>query len=413
MSKLKQGWVVALSGTGINLLLGVLYSWSVISKEIPGEWGWTEADSALPYTIACLMFALMMVLAGKLQDRFGPRIVASTGGLLTGTGLILSSRFESVTMYIIGFGLLTGSGMAFGFAAVIPSAVKWFPAARTGMITGIIVSGYGLAPAYIAPLAQYSIGILGVKSTLLIFGIAFLIVVVLLSQLLANPPSKPIPAKAGELASPEFNGDYSAKEVLSTFQFYVLWLMYVFNAGAGLMVIGKLSKVVSVQAHYEAGFVLVAFFAVGNAGGRFLAGTLSDKLERIRVLQTFTFLQAILMFLTPYVESAFLLVIFSVCIGMNYGSNASLFPSITKDFFGLKNLGMNYGLVFTAWGVGSTLSLAAGFIYDRTKSFKLAFLLAGGLLVMSILLSLILKKPERCDSRITPIILTTKSKRNI
>ena len=112
----KKGWVVTLSGTGINLALGVLYSWSVISKSIGKEWGWKEAHCAWPYTIACLVFALMMVPAGKLQDRFGPRVVASLGGILTGLGLILASRFQDVTMYIIGFGVLAGTGIGFGYS---------------------------------------------------------------------------------------------------------------------------------------------------------------------------------------------------------------------------------------------------------------------------------------------------------
>jgi len=386
-----RGWIVTFAGTGINLALGVLYSWSVISKKIPEDWGWSEANRALPYTIACLVFALMMVPAGKLQDRFGPRIVASLGGVLTGLGLILASRFESVVMYVVGFGLLAGSGIGFGYASATPPAVKWFPPQKTGMIAGLVVAGFGLASVYIAPLAQYLIGKLGVPSTMSILGVAFLIIVVILSQILVNPPQQ-APAKASS-GAPLGESDFSAKELLSSAQFYVLWLMYVFNAGAGLMVIGKLAKVVDVQAGYKAGFILVALLAIGNAGGRVLAGTASDKLGRIRVLQAFTVFQTILMFLTPFIENSILLVLFSICIGMNYGSNLALFPSITKDFFGLKNFGVNYGLVFTAWGIGSILALVAGVIYDKTKSFKLAFFIAGVLLIVTLVLSFAVKKP--------------------
>ncbi len=390
-----RGWTVTLAGTGINLALGVLYSWSVISKRIPEEWGWSEAARALPYTIACLVFAFMMMPAGKLQDRFGPRIVASLGGVFTGLGLILAGQFNSVTMYIVCFGVLAGTGIGFGYASATPPAIKWFPAAKTGMIAGIVVSGFGLASVYIAPLAQYLIGAHGVPFTMLIFGFTFLVVVVFLSQFLVNPPAaNAAPAQsAGKGVAAD--GNYSVGQVLGTYQFYILWLMYAFNAGAGLMVIGKLAKVVSVQASYEAGFILVALLAVGNAGGRLLAGATSDRFGRIRTMQVFTLFQAALMFLTPYIQSAPMLVVFSVCIGMNYGSNLAIFPSITKDFFGLKNFGINYGMVFTAWGVGSVLSLVSGLIYDRTKSFQLAFFLSGALLIVSILLSFAVRKPEK------------------
>lgn len=387
-----KGWVVTFAGTGINLALGVLYTWSVISKSIPKEWNWNEADRALPYTIACLVFALMMVPAGKLQDRYGPRIVASLGGILTGAGLILSSRFTTLGMFILGFGVLAGSGIGFGYASATPPAVKWFPPQKTGMIAGIVVSGFGLASVYISPLAKYLIGAVGVQKTLLIFGVAFLLVVTLLAQLLINPPPQPATSAKGVASAPATK-DYSATEMLATPQFYLLWLMYVFNAGAGLMVIGKLAILVKQQAQSEAGFILVALLAIGNAGGRLLAGTMSDKMGRNAVLRIFTVLQAVLMFLTPFVSNLYVLVVFSMLIGMCYGSNLALFPSFTKDYFGLKNFGVNYGLVFTAWGVGSLMALVAGKIYDIYHSFQYALFLAGVLLIISILLSFIVKKP--------------------
>jgi OFA family oxalate/formate antiporter-like MFS transporter len=385
-----RGWIVTFSGTGINLALGVLYSWSVISKEIPAEWNWSETSRSWPYTIACLVFALMMVPAGKLQDKFGPRIVASLGGILTGLGLMLASQFTTLGMFILGFGILAGTGIGFGYASATPPAVKWFPPAKTGMIAGIVVSGFGLASVYIAPLAKYLIKAVGVQSTLMILGIAFLILVTLLAQMLVNPPPQPAGAKAAAAVPAK---DYSAGEMLKTSPFYLLWLMYAFNAGAGLMVIGKLAKLVEVQAGFKAGFILVALLAIGNAGGRLLAGTLSDKYGRTRILQAFTLFQAALMFLTPFINNTFILVLFSMCIGMNYGSNLALFPSITKDFFGLKNFGVNYGLVFTAWGVGSIMALLAGKIYDLYQSFEYALYLAGALLLVTIVLSLVVSKP--------------------
>jgi OFA family oxalate/formate antiporter-like MFS transporter len=389
-----RGWIVTLSGTGINLALGVLYSWSVISKKIPQEWGWTEADKALPYTIACLVFAFMMVPAGKLQDKFGPRLVAALGGIFVGAGFILASQFNSLSMYIIFFGVLAGTGIGFGYASATPPAIKWFPAAKTGLIAGIVVAGFGLASVYTAPLSNYLIGQYGVPNTMMALGIAFLVVVIILAQLLRNPPAPVTPAATSATAAVK-SSDYLVKEVLSTYQFYMLWLMYAFNAGAGLMVIGKLAKVVSFQASYEAGFILVALLAIGNAGGRVLAGVVSDKIGRVRTLQIFTLFQAAIMFLTPSINSALVLSIFSIFIGLNYGSNLSVFPSITKDFFGLKNFGVNYGMVFTAWGVGSILALVSGIIYDRTQSFQLAFFLAGALLIVSIILSFTIKKPSR------------------
>ena len=148
----KRGWIVTFAGTGINLALGVLYSWSTIKKAIPKDWGWTDTMKSWPYTIACLTFALMMVPAGKLQDKYGPRLVASMGGIFCGLGLIVASQFQTLGWFILGFGVLAGTGIGFGYASATPPAVKWFPPAKTGMIAGIVVAGFGLASVYIAPL---------------------------------------------------------------------------------------------------------------------------------------------------------------------------------------------------------------------------------------------------------------------
>lgn len=393
----RNGWIVTLSGTGINLALGVLYTWSVISKSFPDSWGWSEADRALPYTVACLVFAVMMVPAGRLQDKFGPRMVASLGGILTGLGLILASQFTGLFMFVLGFGVLAGTGIGFGYATATPAAVKWFPPAKTGMIAGIVVAGFGLASVYISPLAKALIGAYGVQTSILIFGVAFLVVVVGLSQLLKNPPVAV--NKAGAAAAVADN-NYAPGEMLKTPQFYMLWVMYAINAGAGLMVIGKLAKMVAVQADYQAGFVLVALLAIGNAGGRVLAGWASDKIGRIRTLQIFTVFQAVLMFAMPFTTNAALLVLISMCIGMNYGSNLALFPSLTSNYFGNKNLGVNYGLVFTAWGAGSILALVAGKVYDVFGGFQYAFYLAGALLLITIVTSVFFKKPAERTAKL-------------
>jgi OFA family oxalate/formate antiporter-like MFS transporter len=396
--KSMRPWIVTLSGTGINLALGVLYTWSVISKGIPDTWGWSETQRALPYSVACMVFALMMVPAGRMQDKIGPRIVATIGGILTGIGLMVASQFTNIWMFVVGFGLLAGSGIGFGYASATPPAVKWFPPAKTGMIVGIVVSGFGLASVYISPLANFLIGRYGVSTTMLIFGIGFLIVVSCLSQFLANPPTaqKPKTIVKGVVPAqpPAAVSDFSPSDILKTPAFYLVWLTYFFAAGAGLMVIGKLAKMVDTQAGFKAGFLLVALLAIGNASGRLVAGFTSDKIGRTRVLAICLGMQALLMFLMPSLRSAPIMILFSILMGFNYGANLAVFPSITKDFFGLKNFGVNYGLVFTAWGVGGfVLPTMSGMIYDATKSFQYAFYAAGCVCLLALMITFVIRKP--------------------
>jgi len=398
------GWRVTFAGMGINLALGILYTWSVISKRIPEEWGWNEDDKSLPYMVACLVFSVIMVPAGRMQDKLGPRLVATIGGILVGLGFILASTTSSLGVFVVGFGVLAGAGIGFGYASATPPAVKWFPAAKTGLIAGIVVSGFGLASVYAAPLTTYLISSLGFKTAVLVLGIAFLIVVATLSQILKTPPKGFVPAgqkpaKKAQIGDKKV--DFLPKEMLRTWQFYVIWFMYVCGAGAGLMIIAKLAAIAKIQANISLGFVLVAVLAIGNGGGRILAGMLSDKIGRKATFLICFVLQAALIFLISRAASDNALgtipamAIISALIGANYGANLSLFPSITKDFYGLKNFGMNYGLVFTAWGVGGfMLAKLAGMMYVKYQTFAVAYYGASALLILAAFMTLLVKPPQ-------------------
>jgi len=400
------GWTVTLAGIGINLALGILYTWSVISKALPEDW--SSAAKSWPYAVACLVCCIIMVPAGRMQDKIGPRITASIGGLLVGLGMILCGLWLSPTGYIIGFGVLAGAGFGFGYASATPAAVKWFSKAKTGLIAGLVVSGFGLASVYAAPLSRWLIGKYDLSTAVMILGVAFLIVVVGLSQLLKVPHKVPqAPEGLGpKMANAEAikKENFTPGEMLSTWQFYLLWFMYACGAGAGLMIIGKLAKIASLQAGLSMGFFLVAALAVGNGGGRIVAGILSDKIGRTATMFGSFVMQAVLIFLLSmtskgsFLANVGVLAVLSALIGANYGANLTLFPSITKDFYGLKNFGMNYGLVFTAWGVGGfVMALAMGKVYDATQSFNYAYFTACGLLVLGALLTFIVKAPHHIE----------------
>lgn len=397
-----RGWIVTFAGTGINLALGVLYAWSVISKQITKEWGWNETQAALPYSVAIIVFAVMMVPAGRMQDKYGPRLVATLGGILCGIGFLIASLGQSIMGMVIGFGILAGAGIGCGYASATPPAVKWFPPARTGLIAGLVVAGFGLASVYIAPLANYLLSAFGIQTTFLVLGIAFLIAVVLLSQLLKNPPDgykpagNPAPAKAGNAPkAPAAATDYEWTQMIRTPQFFLLWIMFVFGAGAGLMIIGKLAKIVDLQAGIKAGFIFVALLAVGNAAGRVIAGVLSDKIGRTWTMFAVFVFQAVLMFFLRGLDAYGTLFLASVLIGFNYGANLSVFPSATKDYFGLKNFGVNYGFVFTAWGVGGILGpMLSGLIFDSSKNFNNAYLIAAVCLLIAAGLTFVTRPPK-------------------
>jgi MFS family permease len=396
-----RGWAVTFSGLGINLALGILYAWSLTKGAIETEFGWKGSQLNDPYALCCLVFAFAMILAGRCQDRFGPRLTASIGGLLVGAGFLLCSTTNSYPTWLLGFGVLAGIGIGFGYSSATPPALKWFPPSKTGLIAGLVVAGFGLAPVYLAPTSQYLLSTYHVQKTMFILGIAFTVIVCGLAQMLVNPPagyvagSKPAAGAAVKAVA------VSAKpsEILRQPSFWLLWVIFFIGSGAGLMVIGSISGMAK-KSMGTAAFIAVAIMAIGNAGGRILAGTLSDKIGRRWTLCLVLLIQALLMCVAiPVTASkempAVVIVLMAALIGANYGANLALFPSFAKDLWGLKNFGMNYGVLFSAWGVGGlvlprlqqTLTAASG------GSYTWSFITAGGLLLLGTALTFLIKAP--------------------
>jgi OFA family oxalate/formate antiporter-like MFS transporter len=316
--------------------------------------------------------------------------------------MILASLTSSLSAYIVGFGALAGAGIGACHASATPAAVKWFPASRTGLITGLVVSGFGLASVYVAPLANALIQARGVPVTMLALGIASLVIVVALAQWLRVPPAGFVPEASAAATADARTTDFTPGEMLRTWQFYLLWFLLVCGAGAGLMVISKLAKMVEVQAGLTLGFMLVAIFALGNGAGRIAGGFLSDRFGRKPTLLVAYLSQAVAILLLAAARpdnmlgSGAVMAALSALIGANYGANLSQLPSVTKDYYGLRHFGVNYGLVFTAWGLGGfTLSLIAGAVFDRTHSFAFAYYGSAVMLVAAAVATLLLKPPAR------------------
>ncbi len=394
----RRGWIVTFAGMGLNFALGILYAWSVFSKQLAepvarGGFGWTKTQATLPYTLAIACFALTMVPAGRLQDRFGPRLVASLGGVLTGVGLVVASFAgpASVLPAALGFGVLAGTGFGLGYSAATPAAVKWFPPERKGLITGLVVAGFGLAPVYIAPLSKHLLVTHGVSASFRILGVAFLVVATAFAQFVRNPTA---PAVAAQISSDakRRGGEKSWREMLRTPGFYSLWLQYACAATAGLMIIGHMARIVAVQSgnSIQIGFVFVALLATFNAAGRVVAGVVSDYVGRIVTVALVCILQALAMALFSSLTTVGAFIVGSAVVGFSYGACLSLFPATTADRWGTKNLGVNYGILFTAWGVGGVIGpMLAGRIADATGSYAAAYQVAAVLLICAFLLAVL------------------------
>jgi len=424
-----KAWRVVFAGTTINLCLGVLYAWSVwkarlVDPEIialPINQGWQvmkHAQASTPVTICMLMFALLMIPGGRLQDKMGPKMAATVGGIAIGLGLIIAGLTKSYVGLIIGYGIGGGIGMGIGYAAPTPAALKWFGPHKRGLVAGLVVSGYGGAALYVSPLAKYIIDGWGLSASFYFFGILYLAVICIAAQLLAWPdegyvPEAPPATSAAATAAVGTTVDWTAGEMVKTWQYYALVFLFILSTQSGILIItnaaGLLNKV---AAGMVAGWVLASYGGLINAAGRVGTGKYSDIIGRHNAYMLNAGVSAIAMLLIPYAistKSMFLLFLLAGIGYWQYGGGLALMPSYTADFYGPKNLGFNYGLVFLGWGLGAFMPRLAGMIRDATGSFNIAFYLSAALLVVAIVLAFFTRRPMHVATKTAPVHATADS----
>ena len=382
----------------MNLALGTLYGWSVFVAPLEARFGWKRADTSMVFTIAVIVFALSFVVAGRIQDKIGPLACSLAGGILVSLGFYLCSFTTSLTYLYICFGVIGGLGNGFGYATPIPVMAKWFPDKR-GLAVGLAVGGYGAGSAIFGPLAQLKlIPTYGLPATFQILGAIFLVMTMVGAVLLRNPPAgyRPdgwSPATAKLAAAREF----TPGEMLRTPTFYLMWVGYALGCSAGLMVISQLvpfAKSVGLAAAALSTMTLVVG-AFGNASGRILSGWMSDRLGRINVLRAMIGISMLAMpALYAAGSEAALLYIAVFVVYWCYGTQLSVNGVAAADFWGTKNAGINYGILFTAWGVAGIIGpRIGGVLYDRYHNYQAAFYTAAVLAGVALLCELGARRP--------------------
>jgi OFA family oxalate/formate antiporter-like MFS transporter len=409
-----KAWVVVFAGTAINLCLGILYAWSVwtrtlinvpkagqIITEGPAA-GWTyitNAQASTPFSLCVIIFALLMIPGGRIQDKLGPKVGAITGGLFLAVGCIIAGLMKSYGGLVFGFGVLGGIGMGIGYAAPTPAALSWFGPDKRGLVAGLVVSGYGGAALYISPLAAYLIATGGVTYSWIFLGIFFAAVVIIAGAQLAKappgyvPPAPPVKAGGAPAKAAGTIIDWVPSEAAKTWQLYALIFLFIGTTQSGLMIIANAAPILKKAAKDSAflaanAWILPSFGGLINALGRIGTGKYSDILGRHNAYSLNCLVSALALFLLPVIiagGNVFLLFLFVGIAYWQYGGGLALMPAYTADFFGPKNLGTNYGLVFLGWGGGFWMTKLAGTIRDMTGSLTYAFIISACFLIISVI----------------------------
>ncbi|MBS4539348.1 OFA family MFS transporter [Clostridium sp. D2Q-11] len=383
-------WYVVLGAVLLQMCIGAIYTWSLFNEPLIEKFGWEKSEVVLTYSIAIFVFAFSTIFSGRLQDKMGPKKVATIGAILYGGGLMLTSTATSLMQLYIYYGVIAGAGVGFAYVCPLSTCVKWFPE-RKGFITGIAVGAFGLGSLVFKSVIQYFIANNGVSETFLYLGVIYALLGLIGAQFLILPPVGHGKAVNTYLANKETN--FKVGEMIKTKSFYFVWIMFLFGCMSGLLVIG-LAKDIGMQlAGLDAAVAAnaVAMIALFNAGGRLIWGTLSDKLGRIKVVTMMFIITAIAMITMSLVTLNY--ITFFAClagIAFCFGGFLAVFPTLTGEYFGIKNLGANYGIVYQAYGVAA---LVGPIIVANVGGLKPTFLIAAVLAIIGAGLTFIVKPP--------------------
>jgi OFA family oxalate/formate antiporter-like MFS transporter len=394
--KVMNRWLVVVGAILIQLCLGAIYAWSVFTKPLV-EAGWTKAQTQGVFAAGLALFAIVMVIAGRMMPKVGPRALAIAGGLVLGLGYLLAGLLGGTNFWLIFIfvGIIGGSGI--GLAYVVPIAVgmRWFPD-KKGLITGLAVAGFGFGATIWVKMAGawgHMIENMGLSTTFMVYGGIFAVAVILGGLTMVFPPEgwqpegwEPPKAAPGTAAAGSVN--FESGEMLSTPQYFMIFLTFLFGAGAGLMSIGLMKLFPGEalvaggmdpdKASAVAGTAMAVFFSLANGLGRIGWGAIADKIPAKTALIIMTAMQGVLVIAFQFMAgTTALLYIGATLIGFNFGGNFALFPTITAETFGTKNIGKNYGWVFLAYGVGGIVGPIMGGKLGDMNNFPLAFTIAG------------------------------------
>jgi len=415
-------WLVVVGAILIQLCLGAIYAWSVFTPSLTAApYSFTTTQTQWVFSVGLATFAVVMVLAGKWQAASGPTVVARVGGLVLGVGYVAAAFVgSSFAGILVTIGLVGGAGIGLAYVVPIAVGVKWFPD-KKGLITGLAVAGFGFGALIWVKLAGswgHLIENYGVSRVFLVYGVAFFLMVMIGSIWMKNPPegwslAGWTPAAGTRGAAAGTGLQLEPGQMLGTAQFYMLWVMFIIGALAGLMVIGIIklfgidalqarSGMTAAEASATAGTAMAVFYAIFNGLGRIIWGAASDKIGRKTALVLMLALQGVIMLAFFYMGgSVALLYLGAALIGFNFGGNFALFPAATADFFGNRNVGKNYGWMFTAYGVGGIVGpIMAGMFKDAGASKGVdawfpAFIIAGIACLVAAVIGLALKTPRQ------------------
>jgi MFS family permease len=428
----RNRWLIALAGTALMACLGTVYSWSLFTQPLIASFGWSNTTTTWAFALSIFFLGIGAIIGGRWQDRAGPRPVAVTGAVMWGLGNILAGvgthAFGAPWLYLT-YGVIGGLGLGLGYVTPVAAVAKWFPD-RRGLGTGMVVMGFGLGaffynnilkavPGFVAASREAARVIAAgggalmsgdatgeVMRTFVVSGIVFAVLGGIAASILRNPAPAELPAaaraagpaatSAAAAPAPAAAEDWPPSRALRTPQFWALWGMLFLNVTAGILFISNAVPIMRelTGAPPATALAVYGFIAVFNGIGRFFWGAVSDRIGRNAAYLLIYGTQVVIFFVVGGISSLPVVAVLFAVVLLDYGGGFGTMPSFTADYFGTKSMGVNYGWILTAWGVGGIVGpIFVAAVKDRTGSFSGALPIIAVMLIAAMILPLVTRKP--------------------
>lgn len=402
----KNRWLIAVSAICIHLSIGAAYAYSVYTIPLVDSLGWSVSSVTIAFTVMMVLGGASAAVFGRFVEKNGPRKSAILAAILFGLGQAGSGfavSIDSLTLFILTYGLLSGIGLGIGYIAPVSTLVKWFPD-RRGLATGMAVLGFGTGALITAPVATAFMDSLGITTTFYILGTSYFTLMTLGALYIAPPPKGWLPAGmkkvtiSGTKKRIRDLSSLTAKKAVRTKHFWMLWTIMLINTSAGIMMISVASPMAQTIGGLTAAgaAIMVGLMGIFNGAGRIGWAAASDYISRPVVFIVFFVIQLVAFLTLPNISSALIFQVLIFLVVSCYGGGFSNLPAFIADLFGTKELGAIHGYLLTTWSLGGLVGpTLVSQIYSRTGSYIPVFYVFTGLIVLALIIAVLLKADIR------------------
>lgn len=407
----RNRWLIALSAVGIHVSIGSVYAWSVFNLPLETAYGWSRSEVAATFSLAIFFLGLSAAILGRYVEAKGPQQSGTLAAFLWGIGLLgasVATYLESVPLLWLSYGVIGGMGLGVGYITPVSTLVAWFPD-RRGFATGLAIMGFGFGAMFGAPIFRFLMDAVGIPSTFLLSGLAYMMIMLGAAAYLEKPPidwqpqgSRPSEAKR----SPENFGSeelaVSVRQALRMPSFYGLWVMMFLNISCGIAVIYAASPLAQESLGVSAAeaAAIVGLMSLFNGFGRIAWASLSDYLGRSRTYMAFFLIQIIAFQLLPHLNQVFLFQVVLFTILTCYGGGFATLPAYISDLFGTKHLAAIHGLLLTAWAAaGLAGPQFAAMVRTMTGSYTTTLYIFAALFVVALAVAVFMQLFARQQGR--------------